>query len=228
MPPQVPAAAEPPPSDLGFGGVVTRRRGYRLINRDGSFNVRVRKGNWWRTFFSYHTLLTMPWWRFFALVFAGYLAINALFAVGYHGLGDAIENATEGSFADAFFFSVQTLATIGYGKMAPRTIAGNLLVTAEALLGMVGLAVTTGLVFARFSRTTGEVIFSKKVCISPFDGVPTIGSDAVSLGNTWTFPDSLESRPSTAKNSPKNTIARERLEDPRVSMSAEAATPPPT
>ena len=57
--PQVPAAAEPPPSDLGFGGVVTRRRGYRLINRDGSFNVRVRKGNWWRTFFSYHTLLTL-------------------------------------------------------------------------------------------------------------------------------------------------------------------------
>ncbi len=125
----------------------------------------------WRD--AYHRLLTMPWWRFFALVFVGYLAINALFAVGYYVLGDAIENA-DGSFSDAFFFSVQTLATIGYGKMAPRTLAGNLLVTTEALLGMMGLAVTTGLVFARFSRPTARVLFSRVAVIGPYEGVPSL------------------------------------------------------
>lgn len=122
---------------------------------------------------AYHTLLTMPWWRFFALVFAGYLAINALFAFGYHALGDAIENA-DGTFADDFFFSVQTLATIGYGKMAPRTLEANLLVTTEALLGMMGLAVTTGLVFARFSRPTSRVLFSRVAVIGPYEGVPSL------------------------------------------------------
>jgi len=123
---------------------------------------------------AYYALLTMRWRAFFALVFTGYLTVNALFAVGYWVLGDAIENARRGSFADAFFFSVQTLATIGYGKMAPATLGANLLVTAEALLGMVGLAVTTGLVFARFSRPTARVLFSKVAVIAPYERVPSL------------------------------------------------------
>ncbi len=123
---------------------------------------------------AYHDLLTMSWRRFFVLVFAGYLALNALFAVGYHALGDAIEGARADSLADAFFFSVQTLATIGYGRMAPRTLPANVLVTVEALLGMVGLAVTTGLVFARFARPTARVLFSDVAVIGPYDGVPSL------------------------------------------------------
>jgi len=123
---------------------------------------------------AYHLLLTMPWPRFFALVLGGYLALNALFALGYASLGDAIDNARPGSFSDAFFFSVQTLATIGYGKMAPRTLGANVLVTLEALLGMVGLALTTGLVFARFARPTARVLFSEVAVVTPFDGVPSL------------------------------------------------------
>jgi inward rectifier potassium channel len=123
---------------------------------------------------AYHVLLTMAWRRFFALVFAGYLAVNGLFALGYWFLGDAIENARPGSLLDCFFFSVQTLATIGYGKFAPRTLGANLLVTVEALLGMVGLAVTTGLVFARFSRPTSRVLFSKVAIVAPYEGVPSL------------------------------------------------------
>jgi len=122
---------------------------------------------------AYHTLLTMAWWRFFAVVFGGYLALNAVFAFGYHALGDGLENA-DGSFADAFFFSVQTLATIGYGRVAPRTFGANALVTVEALLGMVGLAVTTGLVFARFSRPTARILFSRVAVVGPYEGRPAL------------------------------------------------------
>ncbi len=123
---------------------------------------------------AYHVLLTMPWRRFFALVFAAYLLVNAVFALGYRALGDAIENARPGSLLDCFFFSVQTLATIGYGKFAPGTVGANLLVTVEALLGMVGLAVTTGLVFARFSRPTARVLFSRVAIVAPYEGVPSL------------------------------------------------------
>jgi inward rectifier potassium channel len=122
----------------------------------------------------YHVLLTMPWRYFFTGVLAGYLAVNALFAEGYLLLGDAILNARPGSFLDCFFFSVQTLATIGYGQMAPRTVGANLLVTVEALLGMVGLALTTGLVFARFSRPTARVLFSRVAVVTVYDGVPSL------------------------------------------------------
>jgi inward rectifier potassium channel len=122
----------------------------------------------------YYTLLTMTWRRFFAVVFAAYLVLNAAFAVGYDLLGDQIENAIPGSFADAFFFSVQTLATIGYGRLAPKGLASNVLVTVEALLGMVGLAVTTGLVYARFSRPKARLLFSRVAVIAPYEGVPSL------------------------------------------------------
>jgi len=123
---------------------------------------------------AYHVLLTMPWWRFFAVVLAGYLAVNAAFAGGYWSLADPIENATPGSFRDCFFFSVQTLATIGYGKMSPRTLGAEVLVTVEALVGMLGFAVTTGLVFARFSRPTARVLFSRVAVVAPYEGVPSL------------------------------------------------------
>jgi inward rectifier potassium channel len=122
----------------------------------------------------YHSLLTATWAQFFALVLVAYLGANVLFAEGYLAIGDGIEEARPGSFADAFFFSVQTMATIGYGKMAPRGTAANLLVTLEALIGLLGLALVTGLVFAKFSRPTARVIFSKNAVITRFDGVPSL------------------------------------------------------
>ena len=122
----------------------------------------------------YHSLLTTTWPQFFALVLVTYLGANLLFATGYLAIGDGIEEARPGSFADAFFFSVQTMATIGYGKMAPRGIAANLLVTLEALIGLLGLALVTGLVFAKFSRPTARVLFSRNAVITRFDGVPSL------------------------------------------------------
>jgi inward rectifier potassium channel len=126
----------------------------------------------WRD--AYATLLSMSWPRFFGLLLLGYLAVNASFALAYASLGQAIDNARPGSLLDAFFFSVQTLATIGYGKMAPATTAANVLVSVEALLGMVGLTVTTGVVFARFARPTARVLFSEVAVIRPWEGVPSL------------------------------------------------------
>jgi len=126
----------------------------------------------WRD--AYHTLLAMSWPRFFGLLVGGFLVVNVLFALGYLLLGDGLENARRGSLEDAFFFSVQTLATIGYGKISPTTTAANVLVSVQALVGMIGLAVTTGIVYARFSRPRAWVLFSRVAVIRPWDGVPSL------------------------------------------------------
>lgn len=85
-----------------------------------------------------------------------------------------MENARPGSFLDAFFFSVQTMASIGYGVMHPRTTYAHTVVTIESFIGLLGLAITTGLVFARFSRPTARVLFSQVAVIIPHNGVPTL------------------------------------------------------
>jgi inward rectifier potassium channel len=164
---------EPPLTDLGFGAIVAGRRGYRLINRDGSFNVRVRQGNWWRTTFSYHTLLSMSWPRVFALLASGFVVANALFAAAYLACGRDALSGGEGltPAARAFFFSVHTLATIGYGSIVPVTLAANLVVVVEALVGLLGIAVATGVVFARFSRPIADVRYSRHAVIAPYRGV---------------------------------------------------------
>jgi inward rectifier potassium channel len=122
----------------------------------------------------YHFALRVSWWRFLVLGIVLYAAANALFALIYLIPGDAITNAQPGSFTDAFFFSIQTMATIGYGVMSPATFYGNLIVTLETGFGLIFLAVATGLVFARFSRPTARILFSRVAVIAPHNGVPTL------------------------------------------------------
>jgi len=121
----------------------------------------------------YHWLLGVPWWAALGGIVLAYLALNALFAVVYLLVG-GVANAAPGSFLDAFFFSVQTMGTIGYGSMYPATRAANAVVVAESVAGLLATALATGLVFARFSQTRARVIFSSRVAIGPFDGVPTL------------------------------------------------------
>lgn len=157
-----------PPQDLGFGARVARGR-RRLLNQDGSFNVARRGLAFLESLSLYHSLLTISWLRFNALVAAAYLAVNALFACAYLLCGPgALAGAESGSFAEAFFFSVHTLATIGYGSISPRTLPANLVVTAEALAGMLGFALATGLLFARFSRPQARILFSRQAVIAPY------------------------------------------------------------
>ena len=122
----------------------------------------------------YHYLLTVPWSRLMLFVVLLYIALNTLFAALYWLGGDCIQNATPGSFGDCFFFSVQTLATIGYGVMAPKTPWSHWLVTIEAFVGMLSVAMVTGLMFSKFSKPTARVEFSKVAIIAPRNGVPTL------------------------------------------------------
>lgn len=156
-----------------------------IMNRDGGFNV-VRKGvprfHWDDL---YHLLLNISWTKFLALISSGYVAINALFATAYLAGGDAIKNARQGNFLDAFFFSVQTMATIGYGSLSPKTYYANTLVTLEALLGMLGVAMATGLMFARFSIPKARVQFSRVAVITSYNGVPNLMFRVANKRENW-------------------------------------------
>jgi inward rectifier potassium channel len=122
----------------------------------------------------YHWLLGTSWGSFMLLVVFVYLGANLLFAFAYLACGDgAITHAQPGSLLDVFFFSVQTMATIGYGRMTPIGHWANAIVTFEAFFGIVYSALTTGLAFARFTRPTAGVRFSKVAVIGSHDGVQT-------------------------------------------------------
>jgi inward rectifier potassium channel len=127
----------------------------------------------------YHALLRVPWWAAFLIIVVSYLALNFFFALLFVWLG-GVANARPGSLADAFFFSVQTMGTIGYGAMSPSSTAANLLVVCESVTGLVLTALITGLVFVRFSQTRGRLIFSARAAIGRIDGVPTL---MVRVGN---------------------------------------------
>ncbi|MBM3728326.1 MAG: transporter [Acidobacteria bacterium] len=164
--------------DLGLDGRLSEQS-QRMMNRDGSFNVKRHGLGWRRSIHLYHVLLTMSWPRFFVLILCGYLFVNVVFAMGYLLCGPGALAGGEapdwaGRFVNAFFFSVQTVATIGYGKMTPEGVAANLLVAIEALLGLLGFALGTGLLFARFSRPSAHVVFSRGAVIAPYRGGRTL------------------------------------------------------
>ncbi len=162
-----------------------RSRSQRSIIQIGDFKF-VRTGSdlfhWSDT---YHQLLTLSWPSFLGYIGLIFIAINILFAIAYLAGGDGIANAQPGSFMDAFSFSVQTLATIGYGAMYPKSAYAHLLVTIEVWLGMLTTAMATGLMFARFSRPTARVLFSRVAVICPYKGVPTLMFRVANQRNSW-------------------------------------------
>ncbi len=122
---------------------------------------------------AYHFFLRISWPAALGTIVALYLALNAIFAVAYLALG-GVENAHHHSFWDAFCFSVQTMGTIGYGSMYPTSAAANVVMIAESVTSLVVTALATGLVFAKFSRSTARVVFSRQAVIGPMNGVPTL------------------------------------------------------
>jgi inward rectifier potassium channel len=151
-----------------------KRRAHHIRVRSGQFEfvkLNAKKADLRDT---YHLVLTLSWPGFAAVVFAIYLFINVVFATLYLLEPHAIAEMAPGSFFDAFFFSVETLATVGYGHMYPETYYGHLITMLEIMVGLFGLAVITGLIFVRFSRPTARMHFSKVAVIAPFDGVPNL------------------------------------------------------
>jgi inward rectifier potassium channel len=136
--------------------------------------VKVNIGGWqWRDV--YQWLLALRWPRFAALVGAGYIALNLLFATLYAVDPNSIAGSTGGQwFYDCFFFSVQTLATVGYGHMYPQTLYGHVVSMIEIMSGIFLLAVVTGLIFVRFSRPVARIAFSRSMVIGPLNGKPTL------------------------------------------------------
>jgi len=162
--------------DLGFGSRVAQQSRQRFLNRDGSFNVARRGHSLFESLNIYHFLLSLSWGKFGLLVVASYFITNFLFAAGYllcgpEALHGAIGVTLLERFFEAFFFSVQTLATIGYGVMSPHGYAANILVSFEALFGLLGFAIVTGLLFSRFSRPKAQIIFSRHAIIAPYKGI---------------------------------------------------------
>ena len=165
-------------SDLGFGSKVALQE-RRLLNRDGSFNVRRKGLSFFRSLTLYHHLVTMPWGRFLLILFSTFLVFNILFASAYVLCGPG---ALQGSVAltvpdrlmEAFFFSVQTATTIGYGHLIPVGVFPNVLQALESMTGLLGFALATSLLFARFSRPTAQILFSDNAVLAPYLGITAL------------------------------------------------------
>jgi inward rectifier potassium channel len=175
-----PSSEDRPPDaefrDLGFGTVVASQSRARLLNRDGSFNVERAGLGYFASSSAYQSMLTMPWWAFFAAIAVGYLTMNSAFAAAYmlcgpQSLVDTVRAGWVHPFWRAFFFSVETSATIGYGNIVPVGLAANALVTFESMIGLLGLALATSLLFARFSRPNVRILFSRNAVIAPYRGI---------------------------------------------------------
>jgi inward rectifier potassium channel len=162
-----------------FDPGLTQQYGKRLrraINPDGSFNVR-REGLDLRNANYYLNLITMPWPRFLTLLLTAYFLVNCLFAVLYYAAGmEHLKGADMSSpfmeFASAFFFSGHTLTTVGYGNVTPEGLLTNSISSIEAMTGLLGFAIATGLLYGRFSKPTARLLFSEKMLVVPYqDGL---------------------------------------------------------
>ena len=142
--------------------------------RDAPFDLRksgVERFDWRDP---YHLAVTIGWPVFAALAFGSLFVVNVLFALLYLLEPGAIQNLPSGNLARAFFFSLETLATVGYGEMAPQSLYGHCIAGIEIVVGMTWIAIFTGLLFVRFSKARSKILFAEKMVITPHNGVPTL------------------------------------------------------
>jgi inward rectifier potassium channel len=159
--------------DLGIGRVQADRARERFLNKDGSFNSKRLGLTWFESLSPFYWMLSLTWSQFFAVTTTFFIGLNILFAWLYVLCGpDALQMTTsspvENTFWRGFFFSVETLSTIGYGHIAPVSIAAHVVSSIEAFIGLLAVAVLTGLVYARFSKPVSKVLWSRNALIAPF------------------------------------------------------------
>ncbi len=153
------------------GAASVHARARRVLDVSGRSNIVLIGARQHPLTDLYHRLLSMPWPVLIALLGLFYVSANAIFAAFYLLGGDVIERAHPHSFLDAFFFSIQTMATIGYGTMAPRGLYANTLVAIESLVGLLGFAVATGLMYSKFAQPRARVLFSNVALIARREGM---------------------------------------------------------
>ncbi len=160
--------------ELGFGTKGFINSG-RLINKDGTFNV-IKKGGGLGSFSLYHWLINMNWLTFFGFITVSYLIINLIFASFYYLAGadqlsgydpDGIMNG----FLHCFYFSTQTLTTVGFGKISPLDHLSHIISSFEAMIGLLSFALATGILYGRFSKAKSKILFSKNAIIGPYRGI---------------------------------------------------------
>jgi inward rectifier potassium channel len=165
-----------PEDDLGFGTQAVLKS-QRLINQNGSINVKRKGLPFFNTSNNYHTLITMSWGKFWLIVLTGYLIANIIFAGIYVSLGpgtldgtmDGINDSTFfHRFMDAFFFSAQTISTVGYGHIFPKGMAANSVAALESMMGLLAFALATGLLYGRFSRPSAKIKYSEHLLVAPY------------------------------------------------------------
>ena len=158
--------------ETGFGNKVTEPN-QRLMNKDGSSNVERKGLSIFESVSFYHSLITMPWWKFNVVVFMSYLVMNILFASLYffldisHLNGMVAENDLD-KFLEAFFFSTQTLTTVGFGRLNPSGWTDSTIAAIESMAGLLAFALATGLLYGRFSRPVIKLLYSKNAVIAPY------------------------------------------------------------
>ncbi len=158
--------------DLGFGNNLSQNQD-RIISDDGSFNIQRKGLQHFSIANIYHYLITISWSKFFFLTTVTFLIANIFFGGVYAFIGEEAlsfppDKDLENPFLRGFFFSVQTITTIGFGHIAPIGLTANTIVTFESMIGLFAQALGTGLLFARFSRPTAKIRFSKNAIIAPF------------------------------------------------------------
>jgi inward rectifier potassium channel len=162
-------------NDLGFGNRVTEPS-QRLINRDGSSNVHMRGIPFFQSLSIYHSLITMRWWKFNLIIFLTYLAANLVFTCLYY-FGDIghingmMATTPFEEFMEAFFFSTQTLTTLGFGRLNPSGFYDSAVAAIESMTGLLGFALATGLLYGRFSRPMARLLFSRNAIVAPYRGI---------------------------------------------------------
>ncbi len=159
-------------ANTGFG-VNASNNGGRLINKNGSSNLEKRGVSWLDKISWFHTMLSLPRWKFILVVILFFIFANLFFAFLYYIIGVEHLNGISGTtelekFGQAYFFSAQTFTTVGYGHISPNGFLTSTIAATEALFGLLAFALATGLLYGRFSKPTAHIRFSENALIAPF------------------------------------------------------------